>query len=271
MSLPESSRKPGLIILFGSGEMSPTGRGIHEAVIARAKLVPPVKIGILETPTGFEVNAISSWPARMEAFFCRGLKNYQPRVTRIRAWRKDGQYSTNDPSLVDAILSQDYLYCGAGSPTYLVKHLSGSRAFRNLLTAHRQGVVLSLGSATAVAMSRYAIPVYEIFKVGADLYWQKGLNFFASLGLGQLVIVPHWNNREGQNFDTNRCYLGRARFAKLVSLLPDSAVILGIDEQTACLFDPTLGTFEVMGKGRARVISQGREKVFAPGKIFHLT
>ena len=49
-------QKPGLVVLFGSGEMSPTGRKIHEDVIKQSGFKAPVKIGILETPTGFEVN-----------------------------------------------------------------------------------------------------------------------------------------------------------------------------------------------------------------------
>jgi len=50
----------GLILLFGSGEMSPTGRKIQEDVLKLAKFASPVKIGILETPTGFEVTANNS-------------------------------------------------------------------------------------------------------------------------------------------------------------------------------------------------------------------
>lgn len=261
--------KPGRIILFGSGEMSPTGRKIHETVIKAAGFTPPLKIGILETPTGFEVNAIHSWPARMEEFFKTGLQNLKPSMTRIRAWRKDGKFSTNDPTIVDSILAQDYLYAGAGSPGYAVSHLKNSRALNNIAAAHEKGVILSLGSATAIAMGKYALPVYEIFKAGHDLFWLDGLNFFRLYGLN-LTIVPHWNNQEGEDFDTTRCWMGKARFARLLAMLPKKTVILGIDEQTAAVFDFVKKEVEVMGVGTVIIINikAGKEKVFSTGERF---
>ena len=253
-------QKPGLVVLFGSGEMSPTGRKIHEVVFRHAGIEAPVRIGILETPTGYEVNAIHGWPERMQQFFEKGLKNYKPNVTRIRAWRKDGKYSTNDPNIVDAVLNQDYLYCGAGSPGYTIRHLKDSRAYENILRAHNEGSVLCLGSATAVAMGAFSLPVYEIFKVGEDLHWLKGLNFFERYGL-RLAIVPHWNNQEGEDFDTTRCWMGNERFTRLVSLLPNNVCILGIDEQTACVFDFGQSLLAVHGAGKGHIISAGNEKV----------
>ncbi len=259
--------KPGLVVLFGSGEMSPTGRKIHEKVFKLSSLVAPVKIGILETPTGFEVNAIHGWPERMQVFLEKSLRNFKPQVTRIRAWRRDRDPSTNDPQVVDAILTQDYLYCGAGSPGYAIRHLSGTRGWTNLVKAHAESRTLVLGSATAVAVSRWAIPVYEIFKTGADLHWLDGLDFFGRYGLN-LAIVPHWNNREGEDFDTTRCYLGQARFAKMRALLPSQAVILGIDEQTAAVANVGQKTMEVMGIGQVHILQGDSEKIFAAGTKF---
>lgn len=258
---------PGLIVLFGSGEMSPTGRRIHETVFKQSGFRAPVRAGILETPTGFEVNAIHSWPQRMEGFFLKHLKNYKPVISRIRAWRKDGQYSTNDPAIVDAILDQDYLYCGAGSPGYTIRHLGGSRAWEKLKEAHRQGAVLCLGSATALAAGKWAIPVYEIYKAGAELHWLSGLDFFSVWGL-ELAIVPHWNNREGEDFDTTRCWMGKERFDKLTTLLPKTATILGIEEQTACVLEPAAQTGEVLGVGSIYVIKQGKTKRFSRAARF---
>ncbi len=248
----------GLIVLFGSGEMSPTGRKIHEDVMARAGLAAPVRIGILETPTGYEVNAVSSWPERMEDFFKARLKNFKPAVTRIRAWRRDGSQSTDDPQIVDAILDQNYLYCGAGSPSYLIRHLEGTRAYRNLIEANRKGTVLSLGSATAIAIGTYALPVYEIFKVGEDPHWIKGLDVLGGYGF-RIAIIPHWNNTEGEDFDTRRCYMGKERFETLRLMLPADTTILGIDEQTACVVNPEKRSIEVLGLGAAHIFGSGGE------------
>lgn len=257
---------PGLVVLFGSGEMSPTGRKIHETVFKQAGLAAPVRVGILETPTGFEVNAIHGWPERMEQFLIRSLANYKPEITRIRAWRKDGERSTNDPLLVDGIGLMDYLYCGAGSPSYTIRHLGKTRAWNRLITAWARGMTLCLGSATAVAISRFALPVYEIFKAGADLHWLRGLNFFQSV-IPNLVIIPHWNNQEGEDFDTSRCWMGKERFERMRQLLPQNATILGIDEQTACVVDFREETLAVLGAGTAHVIKRGIETLLPAGTI----
>jgi hypothetical protein len=230
-------------------------------------LVAPVSIGILETPSGFEVNAVHGWPERMEEFFKNRFVNYHPRVTRIRAWRRDGQNSTNSAVVVDPILLQEYLYCGAGSPTYLVKHLVKSRAYKNLTTAQNSGTAICLGSAGAIAAGRYALPVYEIFKVGEGLHWVNGLNFLGTLGL-QVVIIPHWNNTEGGDFDTTRCFMGDRRFRQLVKLLPTGIPVIGIDELTALIFDPAEKSCDVLGIGSVHILSKGKERMYEHGRSF---
>lgn len=258
-------KKPGLVVLFGSGELTSVGRSIREEVFTRAGLTAPVVMGILETPTGFEVNAIHGWPERQQEFFEKHLANYHPKVTRIRAWRKDGQRSTNDPALVDALLTQDYIYSGAGSPTYVIRHLRGTRAWRNIVKAHKQGAVLCFGSATAVAVGAYAIPVYEIFKAGADLSWARGLNFFKTYGLS-IAVVPHWNNQEGEDFDSTRCWMGVDRFDALQSLLPQGITVLGIEETTAVVFDFTLLTMSVLGTGNVHILRGKDERTLKSGE-----
>ncbi len=250
--------------------MSPTGRKIQEEVIKAAGIASPIRIGILETPTGFEVNALHAWPDKMQNFFETSLCNFKPQITRIRAWQKNGPHSTNNPKIVDTILQQDYVYAGAGSPTYTVEHLQNSLAYRRLLEAHQEGCVLCLGSATVVAISKYTLPVYEIFKAGHKLYWAPGLDFFSKFGL-KLVIIPHWNNHEGEDFDTTRCWMGKERFAQLISLLPHDVVIIGIDEQTALLFDPVNKLISVKGVGKTTIIRNNQVKEFLSESSFPFT
>ena len=271
MSRPQAPRStPGLLVLFGSGEMSPTGRKIHELVFKKLGFTVGVRVGILETPTGFEVNAIHGWPERMEDFFKTSLKNYKPEVTRIRAWAKGGDKSTDDPRVVDALLDQDYIYCGAGSPGYTVRHLAGSRAWENMKKAYASGTTLCLGSASAIAVGHQILPVYEIFKAGSDLHWDPGLTFFDSMKR-PLVIVPHWNNKEGDDFDTTRCWMGVARFEALVRMLPKNTILLGIDEQTACIFDSSKDLWEVAGIGSVHIRERGKERDVKSGGTFILS
>ena len=65
-----------------------------------------------------------------------------------------------------------------------------------------------------MTLGRKAIPVYEIYKVGQDPFWLDGLDLMTRLGLPS-VVIPHWNNAEGGNHDTSRCYIGQRRLGVL--------------------------------------------------------
>lgn len=266
-----NKKAPGFIVLFGSGEMSPTGGTIHEQVLKLCGIRPPARIGILETPTGFEVNALHAWPERMAEFFSKRLHNYKPVITRVHAWKKSADpLGTNNPANAEKLSGLDYLYCGAGSPSYTVRHLGGSRVYRAMIQALRSGTTLCLGSASAVAVGTYAIPVYEIYKSGEDLHWISGLNLFSLFGIDNVVIVPHWNNQEGEDFDTTCCWMGKERFNTLATQLPKETTIIGIDEQTACIIDIERKTALVAGVGTVVVRRSKNEQTYRSGDTFSL-
>src|SRR5262245_28849527 len=52
---PDPQINPGLIVLFGSGETSPSGGKIIQALAPR--LASPLRARVLETPAGFELNS----------------------------------------------------------------------------------------------------------------------------------------------------------------------------------------------------------------------
>ena len=94
-------------------------------------------------------------------------------------------------------------------------------------------------------------------KIVKDTFGEKGLDFFGLYGL-PLVFIPHWNNNDGgEELDTSRCYMGRERFAALMSLLPPDLSVLGIDERTALIMDVQAGTCRVMGQGGVTIIHTG--------------
>ena len=69
-------------------------------------------------------------------------------------------------------------------------------ARRGIPCAHSSvwGTALIFASATSLASSAFVLPVYEIYKVGEDLHWKPGLNFFSDFGL-DLVFISHWNKQ----------------------------------------------------------------------------
>jgi hypothetical protein len=111
--------------------------------------------------------------------------------------------------------------------------------------------------------------VYEIYKVGVDPFWAKGMDILGRLGL-PLVVVPHWNNAEGGTFDTRFCFMGEPRFRKLEALLPDDVGILGLDEHTACILDFRRDEAEVRGIGVVTLRKNGSETSFKKGDRFPL-
>ncbi len=259
--------RPGPVVLFGSGETGPTGRLACERVLGRYG--HPVQVVILETPAGFQPNS-ALVAGKIADFFRQRLQNFAPEVAVIPARRRDSELGTNNPVLLAPIRRADVIFLGPGSPTYAVKHLAGTLAYRAIAARHRQGAALILASAATIAFGTYALPVYEIYKVGEDPHWQPGLDFFGLYGL-RLVLVPHWNNREGgEELDTSRCFMGQERWARLEALLPAGLTVLGIEEHTAAIIDFGQGAVEVVGRG-AVVVRRGREEsVFGPGESFNL-
>lgn len=255
---------PGPVLLFGSGEAAPAGRNAWDRLLR--SLGKEALIAILETPAGFQPN--SAWVAgQIAAFLRERLHHHRPQPVVIPARRKGEPYGPDNPDILRPLASAQAIFLGPGSPTYTVRHLRDTLAWEVLLQRWREGAAIVLASAAAIAVGRWALPVYEIYKAGADLHWQPGLDLFAPLGLHP-VIVPHWNNTEGgEHLDTSRCFMGRERFARLRRLLPEPyRPILGLDEHTALLLDWRAGTAEVLGKGQVTLLRRGTRHTLPPGR-----
>ena len=118
----------------------------------------------------------------------------------------------------------------------------------------KSGASLILASAATIAFSHFALPVYEIYKVGEDLHWADGLDFYDAVWQ-RATIIPHFNNNEGgADLDTSHCYIGKDRFDKLRPELPANEWVLGIDEHTAFVVDLFSQKATIKGKGSARTI-----------------
>jgi cyanophycinase-like exopeptidase len=245
---------PGLIVLFGSGEASPNGRKAWELALKQAP--PSPRLALLETPAGFELNS-EGVIGRVGEFVRQRLQNYSPQVFSVPARKRGTPFSPDDAQVAAPLLQADVIFMGPGSPTYAVRQLRDSLAWQYVLARHRLGAHLALASAAAIAVSAYALPVYEVYKVGEDLHWKEGLDLFGLYGL-PLVFIPHWNNREGgDELDTSRCFMGQARFAELMELLPPDLTVVGLDEHTALVMDVAASKGQVVGRGGVTLIHTG--------------
>lgn len=234
---------------------------VYRTILARAPAPPNVVF--LDTPAGFEPNA-DAIALRAVEFFSR----HHELSPEVATWkRQDRATALELEAALDALRRADFILAGPGSPSYAIRNLQDTPVWQVILDRFLNGAHLALASAAAIAVSASALPVYEIYKVGAALHWLAGLNLFAALGMS-LAIVPHWNNSEGGTYDTRFCYMGQDRFLELEKQLPDDTIVLGIDEHTACIFDASAQECVVMGAGNVTLRGQGREWVFAAGETF---
>jgi hypothetical protein len=126
---------------------------------------------------------------------------------------------------------------GPGSPTYAIRQLQGSLAWDLIRARHRLGAALAFASSATIAVGAWALPVYEIYKVGEDVHSLRGLDLFSDFGM-QLSFIPHWNNAEGgDDVDTSRCFIGMERFAAWCNNLPPENTTVGLDEHTGLIID----------------------------------
>lgn len=254
--------------MFGSGETSASGQKVFDWLLRR--LPSPVRVAIVETPAGFELNS-AEVAGRIGEFLDHRLQNYRPQVTVVPARKRGTLFSPDSPEIAALIPGAHAIFLGPGSPTYTVRQLRDSLTWQTAIACHRQGAALVLASAATVAAGAYTLPVYEIYKVGEELHWREGLDLLGPYGL-TLTFIPHWNNSDGGiELDTSRCWMGRGRFEQLTAMLPPGVIIAGIDEHTALILDLLAGKCRVMGKGGVSVLRGGEEHRFEHGHSLALS
>ncbi len=249
-----------LLVVMGSGETSPTMVTIHKELAARLGSGRHRAI-LLDTPYAFQENA-ADISARAQAYFARsvGLE-----VSVVSDADRTEQANPQARAGLAAIRSSDWVFAGPGSPSYALTRWRGNQvadAIRERIAAGT-GITI-IASAAAAAIGFAAVPVYEIYKVGADPHWLEGLDLLSVLGL-KIALIPHYDNAEGGTHDTRFCYLGERRLAVLERELPDDAAVLGVDEHTALIIDLATRQAEVSGRGGATVRKAGVSTVLPAG------
>ncbi len=257
------ARAPGTVTLMGSGEMTRSMSKVHRWLVS--KIEAPVRAVFLDTPAGFELNADD-----ISARACAYVAEYVGVPCSLASFKAADRASTQETErALRKLRRADYIFAGPGSPTYAARNWRDTRVFDVVAGRVREGAHLVLASAAAIAIGRYTLPVYEIYKVGQEPHWVEGVNLLGAYGL-DLAIVSHWNNTEGDTFDTRYCYMGEPRFDVLEKLLPESTAVLGIDEYTACILDLGRDEGRVMGAGQVTIRQRGHEAKFKAGSSFAL-
>lgn len=265
---------------MGSGETAPTMVKVHRAVVgrlhdAKADESPGATtrrgtsqrvLGLLlDTPFGFQTNA-SEISARAVNYFRESVG-----VVLEVAGMRSREDLTGDKGheVIARMVELPLLFAGPGSPSYAL------RQWRDTLVPSVISEKLSLGgavtfaSAAALTLGSATVPVYEVYKVGEDPHWIEGLDLLSALGL-PAVVIPHYDNAEGQTHDTRYCYLGEERLSLMEKELEVGTFVLGVDEHTALCIDFEAASATVMGIGGVTVRVRGSSERIEAGETVRL-
>ena len=229
---------------------------VHKQLTARAGY-PRLNAIFLDTPFGFQPNA-DEIVARTVTYF----RQHVGCEIGLASFRHSEQATPLETERFLARLSEaNYVFAGPGSPSYALRHWRNTGVRDRLAEKVDHGGCVAFASAAGIGLGAYALPVYEIYKVGQDPSWIAGLDLLGQIGV-RCAVIPHYNNQEGGTHDTRFCYMGEERLRRLEALLPDDVLILGIDEYTACIIDVEAQSVSVRGRGGITARRRGSERVW---------
>ena len=243
---------------MGSGETTTGMLGVHRAVFSG--LPDPTDARLMDSPFAFQENA-DELVEKINQYFTESLGHPLRRIVLPAA----ADALTVERALAD-IRAADWVFAGPGSPSYARRCWEGTGvldALVGVVTPGRSGSLV-FASAAVVTLGDWALPVYEIYKVGEDPRWEPGMGLMSRVLGWRCAVIPHYDNREGGTHDTRFCYVGGRRLAQIEADLGDG-FILGVDEHTALVLDLDEGTAWVAGRSAVTVRVAGVEDVVPNG------
>ena len=247
----------GVLALLGSGETAPGMTKVHRQLLKRLDEVRAVN---LDTAYGFQEN-VPQMTEKLLNYFQTSLHvAFEP----LHFTSYEHASELERTLFKQQVRAASYVFAGPGSPSYAMAQWQPLGLIEDLNQVLLGGGTLCFSSAAAATVGAFCPPIYEIYKVGVLPHWLAGLNVMATLGLN-CVVIPHYDNQEGANYDTSRCYLGERRLALMEKELPPGVATLGVDEHTALVIDLEADTIAVLGKshgywrlnGEVRVLENG--------------
>ena len=254
-----------LLTIMGSGEAAPTMVKLHRKVFETLGDGPHRAV-FLDTPFGFQENAAELCERTAEYFrqsvghdiAIAGL----PRVAGLDMLELETAFAE--------LRQAELLFAGPGSPTYALRQWAGTPVASILRDRLAHAGAVTFSSAAALTLGVATIPVYEIYKSGADPFWLDGLDVLSAIDL-PVVLIPHYDNAEGGHHDTRFCYLGERRLSQMERDLPDGVFVLGVDEHTGVLMDLEAETATVWGRGGMTLRRNGTSVVVPAGETVPLS
>jgi cyanophycinase-like exopeptidase len=252
----------GRIVIMGSGETAPTMVKVHRGLIEHAGAGDRA---MLDTPFGFQANA-DDLTEKVQEYFADSVGTR----LEVARWRRRDEPVADRERALSLLQRASYVFAGPGSPTYALGQWRDTPVPGALVDVVGRDGTIVLGSAAAVTVGRWSVPVYEIYKVGEEPRWVDGLDLLGQLAGIEAAVIPHYDNREGGRHDTRFCYLGEQRLEAMESMLPDGVGVLGVDEHTAVVVDVVERMATVHGAGGLTLRVRGVSQVVPAGESISL-
>jgi cyanophycinase len=219
----------GTLALVGGGEWGPGARDFDAELLARSGSGP-----VLVLPTAAAYEHPERVGERAEAYF-GGLG------AEVRTLPVLHRSEAEDHALAKAVRSAAFVYLADGSPLHLRSVLKDSALFDALLAAYHSGGVLAASGAGATLLCDPMVdPRGGAYTVGLGVV--KNLAVFPYHG----TAAKHLRERS-------------------IDLLPRTAVLAGIDEETALIKGPD--GWSVAGVGKVTLYASGGTTTYALGDV----
>ena len=229
----------GPVALVGSGEYLPVMHEVEAALVAGR---PPryVQLATAAAPEG--QGSMARWHELGLAAALRiGVEQViVPVVDRV---------SADDEGLASLVEGAGLVYLSGGNPGFLAETLHGTRVWAAIEAAWRAGAALAGCSAGAMAMGGRVAPIRTP--------WRE-----APPGLGivpGVEVLPHFDRFAGRLPD---------RLVDWLASAPDDVTVVGIDEDTALVWDDAGWT--VRGRQSAWLLQRDGRQGFAAGSAIPL-
>lgn len=233
------------IALLGAGEFDPWSTSVDRWLVGRDG-APGGRVLILPTASAAEGDDVFDMWAR------KGLEHYAALGIQAEVLPLKTRQDAARPELAAALDDAAVAYFSGGNPAYLSSVLNDTPFWGALLEAMARGTAYA-GCSAGVACLGDIAPDSAREEFDESL-WQPGLGLFPGYWFG-----PHWDALDG-------FAPGLTDF--IVSSVPEGAVLVGIDENTAMVGDGH--DWSVAGVGGVHVMAARDWIHHEPGAAFEL-
>jgi cyanophycinase len=208
-----------MLALVGSGEYLPPMEPVDRILLQR--IPGPPRVVCLPTAAGTE------GPERIGYWHRLALDHFTQLGVPVRSLPVVDPASANDPALAESIAGADFVYLSGGHPGYLFRTLSGSPAWKAVLSVLDRGGLLAGCSAGAMVLGEFFFNFPP---------WRRLHGFRLLPGA---MVIPHYDEIPPWISGLIRLWAGRRSIA------------VGIEADTALFVDG--GRMEVLGSGGVTV------------------